>query len=81
MKSCPTGTHGVHEGDWENVREDGCTGNMDPRQTGLQVMLGFWGPPAWKRREGRALLDWKGLGNKNMAAKKDKREGPWSRKD
>lgn len=51
---------------------------MDPRQTGLQVMLGLWGPP---ERGGGALIDWKGLGNKNMAAKKDKREGPWSRKD
>jgi hypothetical protein len=26
-------------------------------------------------------LDWKGLGNKNMAARKDQMEGPWSSKE
>lgn len=26
-------------------------------------------------------VDWKGLGNKNIAAKKDQMEGPWTRKE
>lgn len=58
MKSCPTGTIGDHEGDWEDVREkDDCMGNMGPRQTGMQVMLGLRGPPAWQETQRFATLE------------------------